>query len=133
MTIRAGVLLAIACCSLLGPTRARAGDSPRRIYTYRQAEEARRLARRECKPLVIHFVPDSKTGAEQLDSFYKDPQGVPAELIDDVVIVVVPTQRYSRFARRLGITGPGGYRTVSAYDLSAMDDGSVPTCRSGFV
>jgi|GEM_PF-1661129 len=104
-----------------------------RIFSYRNAEKARRLARWECKPLVVHFVPDTKLGADQLNAFYARDGGVPRSLLDKVVIVVVPTERFRGFARQLGITGDGGYRTISAYDLSALDDQSQPTCRSGFV
>ena len=104
-----------------------------RIFSYKNGEKARRLARWECKPLVVHFVPDTKLGSDQLNAFYAKPGGVPRELLDEVVIVVVPTGRFRRFARQLGITGDGGYRTISAYDLGALDDRSQPTCRSGFV
>ena len=104
-----------------------------RIFSYKNAEKARRLARWECKPLVVHFVPDTKLGADQLNAFYAKDGAVPRALLDKVVIVVVPTERFRGFARQLGITGDGGYRTISAYDLSALDDRSQPTCRSGFV
>ncbi len=104
-----------------------------RIFTWRQAAQARALARWECKPLVVHFVPDSKLGQDQLDAFYAKPGGVARELLDEVVIVVVPTERYERFAQQLGITAAGGFRTISAYDLGALDERSQPTCRSGFV
>ena len=104
-----------------------------RIYMYGDADAARERARWECKPLVVHFVPDSKTGSDQFNSFYRKRGGVPASLLEDVVIVVVPTQRFPAFARGLGIDGPGGFRTISAYDLSPLDEQSVPTCRSGFV
>ena len=104
-----------------------------RIFTYKNAEKARRLARWECKPLVVHFVPDTKLGADQLNSFYARPGGVTRELLEEVVIIVVPTERFRGFARQLGVTGEGGYRTISAYDLGALDNRSQPTCRSGFV
>lgn len=116
-----------------GPTSRPATGPSGRIFSYRNAEKARQLARWECKPLVVHFVPDTTLGADQLDAFYARPGGVPRELLDDVVIVVVPTGRYRRFARQLGITGDGGFRTISAYDLGVLDDRSQPTCRSGFV
>ncbi len=119
--------------SASGPTSRPATGPSGRIFTYKNAEKARRLARWECKPLVVHFVPDTKLGADQLNAFYAKPGGVPRELLDEVVIVVVPTERFRGFARQLGITGEGGYRTISAYDLSALDDKSQPTCRSGFV
>ncbi len=115
------------------PTSRAATGPSGRIFSYKNGEKARRLARWECKPLVVHFVPDTKLGADQLDAFYAKPGGVPRELLDEVVIVVVPTERFRRFARQLGITGDGGYRTISAYDLGALDDRSQPTCRSGFV
>ena len=115
------------------PTSRPATGPSGRIFSYKNAEKARRLARWECKPLVVHFVPDTKLGADQLNAFYAKPGSVPRELLDQVVIVVVPTGRFRRFARQLGITGDGGYRTISAYDLGALDDRSQPTCRSGFV
>ena len=127
------------CCSVLfvGPCllsmAAQASEPPRRIFTYREAERARRLARQECTPLVIHFVPDSDVGAKQLDSFYGGPDSIPESVLSEVVVVVVPTKRYSGLARQLGITGPGGYRTISPFDLDTMDEKAQPTCRSGFV
>ena len=42
-------------------------------------------------------------------------------------------EKYRGFAVRLGVTGEGGFRTISAYDLSTMDSGAEPTCRSGFI
>lgn len=104
-----------------------------RIFSYREAEKARALARWECKPLVIHFVPDTQLGAKQLDAYYAKPGGASRELLDRVVIIAAPIGRYRGFARRLGINGDGGYRTISAYDLGVVDDSSQPTCRSGFV
>jgi hypothetical protein len=104
-----------------------------RVFTYRQAEQARLLAQTECKPLVIHFVPDTKLGDEQFESFYRGPEAVPASLLDDVVIVAVPTQKFASLARQLGIGGGGGYRTISAYDLNPMEGEARATVRSGFV
>jgi hypothetical protein len=108
-------------------------SSDRHIYSYQQGEHARRVARASCKPLVIHFVPESRVGWDQLQGFYARPGGVTDDLLEDVVIVVVPTQRFAGLARQLGISGAGGYRTISPYDLSPLDERSVPTCRSGFV
>ena len=116
-----------------GPTTRPATGPSGRIFTYKNAEKARRLARWECKPLVVHFVPDTKLGADQLNAYYANEGGVSRDLLEEVVIVVVPTGRFRGFARQLGITGDGGYRTISAYDLGALDDASQPTCRSGFV
>ncbi len=126
-------LLALAIICTVGVQSVQAGSPPRRVYKYRDAEKARRLARDECRPLVIHFVPDSKLGADQLKAFYAQSTGVPAELLEQVVIVVVPTERFRRFARQLGVTEAGGYRTISAFDLSTVDQESQPTYRSGFV
>jgi len=140
--IRRTAILAIIALLLLmfqrhavaAPPTSRPATGPSgRIFSYKNAEKARRLARWECKPLVVHFVPDTKLGADQLNAFYAKPGGVSRALLDKVVIVVVPTERFRGFARQLGITGDGGYRTISAYDLSALDDQSQPTCRSGFV
>ena len=52
----------------------------RRIFSYKQADEARRLAQEECKPLVIHFIPDTKVGAKQLDNFYSGKRRIPDDL-----------------------------------------------------
>jgi hypothetical protein len=114
------------------PVVARAAEPPRRIFTYREGEQARQVARRECKPLVVHFVPDTKLGSDQLNSFYRGPERIPQSILDGVVIVAVPTQQYSSFAKQLGVSGQGGFRTISAYDLSTVDEKSVPTCGSGF-
>ena len=103
-----------------------------RIFPYTEAEAARRLAQRECKPLVLHFIPDTEVGAKQLDDFYAGRKRIPNDILDQVVIVVLPIGKYARFAKELGINGPGGYRTISAFDLSPFDKSSQPTCRSGF-
>ena len=128
------LLLVLQQHAVAAPPTSRPATGPSgRIFSYKNAEKARRLARWECKPLVVHFVPDTKLGADQLNAFYAKDGGVPRALLDTVVIVVVPTGRFRGFARQLGIRGDGGYRTISAYDLGALDDRSQPTCRSGFV
>jgi hypothetical protein len=131
MALRAFYALLLTVSSMTAPGEA--SQPQRRIFTYRDAEEARRLAQRECKPLVIHFIPDSQIGAEQLEAFYNEQDGVPQNLMDRVVIVLVPTEKYVRFARRLGVTDAGGYRTISAFDLTTFDQQAVQTYRSGFV
>ena len=103
-----------------------------RVYPYQQAEKARKLARRECKPLVIHFVPDSQVGAEQLQSFYAGHRRVPDAALDKVVVIGVPREKYALFAQELGVMSPAGFRTISAYDLNPVDENSVPTVRTGF-
>lgn len=103
-----------------------------RIFPYQQAEQARQLAQTECKPLVIHFIPDSKVGAKQLNSFYDSVYGVSEEVLDSVVVLVVPTNRYASFAKELGVKGQGGFRTVSAYALTPFKEKAIPTCKSGF-
>jgi hypothetical protein len=105
----------------------------RRIFTYREGEQARQVAQQECKPLVVHFVQNNVTGGEPLNSFYAGSDSVPKSLLAKVVIVAVPIEQYRAFAQQLGVTGPGGYRAISAYDLSTLDEKSQPTCRSGFV
>ncbi len=104
-----------------------------RVFTYKQAAKARRLARDECKPLVIHFVPDDRLGGEQIESYYQGHARVLDSILKKVVIIAVPTNRFPRFAQQLGITGPGGYRTISAYDLDVVDEVSFCTVRTGFV
>ena len=108
-----------------------AGAAPR-IYPYMQAEEARQLARLECRPLVIHFVPDSPMGKEQLESFYQNEWSISQDTLNSVVIIVVPIEKYRRFAQSLGLNHIGGYRTISSFDLNPIDEQSMPTCRSGF-
>lgn len=127
-----GFLTAVAALALLAGPKDVPGPQ-RRVFTYRKAEQARQLARKECRPLVIHFVPDSQLGAEQLQSFYNDEDGIPDRLLERVVIVVAPREKYAGFANKLGVTEAGGYRTVSAFDLSTFDEEAVPTYRSGFV
>ncbi len=108
-------------------------ETNRRIFTFREGEQARQLAQRECKPLVVHFVPNNKTGGDQLTSFYAGSKAVPKSVLERVVIVAVPIEQYRGFAQQLGVTGAGGYRAISSYDLSTLDEKSQPTCRSGFV
>jgi len=121
----AGVVVGLAGGDAQKPTA--------RVFSYRQAEQARLVAQRECKPLVIHFIPDTKLGGQQFEAFYRGPDAVPASVLEDVVIVAVPTRKFAGLARRLGITGLGGYRTISAYDLSPMENQAQATCRTGFI
>ena len=108
------------------------GPKGRRIFTYQEAEAARALAQRECKPLVLHFLPDSDVGAKQLEEFYGGKHRVPDRILEQIVIVLLPVERFQKFARELGVTGPGGMRTISAFDLGPMDAASTPTCHAGF-
>jgi hypothetical protein len=103
-----------------------------RIFPYTQAEQARRLAQEECKPLVIHFIPNTELGADQLDRYYTGKYRIPDDVLEKLVIVVVPSEQFAKLKQDLGVTGPGGYRTISAYDLAPFDEKSVPTCKSGF-
>jgi hypothetical protein len=104
-----------------------------RVFPYQLADRGRQLARDECKPLALHFVPDSKLGGDQLVAFYQGRKRVPDAILEKVVIVALPTEGFLQFARQLGITDKGGYRTISAYDLGAFDRGSLRTTRSGFI
>ena len=116
-----------AVALLAGVVRA---DQPEpRVYPYQQADTARRIAIEECKPLVVHFVPDNATGSEQLTSYYRGPNSVPQEILEKVVIVVLPTERFRDFANELGVTGVAGYRTISPYHLSPLGKAAKPTCR----
>lgn len=103
------------------------------VFPFQQADKARQVARDQCKPLTLHFVPDSKLGGKQLEAFYRGPNRVSDEVLEKVVIVALPTAKFARFAKQLGITDMGGYRTISAYDLGAFDKASLGTIRSGFV
>jgi len=117
-------------CSASAGNAAKLGP---RVFTDEEAEEARALARRECRALVVHFVPASTLGFEQVQAYYKNRTGIPSAALDDVVVVVIPTGKYPGFARQLGITEAGGFRAISAFDLGPVDSRSVITCRSGFV
>jgi len=103
------------------------------VFLPHQANEARRLAQEQCKPLVVHVVPNSSVGVKQVGEFYGRFGAIPKDVLDKVVIVVLPGDRYGRFASQLGITDAGGLRTISAYDLDALDARSVTTCRAGFI
>lgn len=120
---------AVALCTAL-PLRA--DDRTQRIYFVDQAEAARSHAIRECCPLVLHFIPDNNVGREQITSFYTRSDGVPKDVLDTVVILLLPIDRYREFALDLGVVSAGGYRTISPYHLSPMDSFAKPTCFSGF-
>jgi len=122
-------LLVVVCW----PVRASGVGSMDRVFSYKQARKARQIARDECKPLVIHFVPDTQLGGEQITSFYRGPYRVPSAILDKVVIIAVPTSKFAGFAKQLGVTGIGGYRTISPYRLDIVDEDSLSTVRSGFV
>lgn len=103
-----------------------------RIFPYDKAETARQLARKECKPLVLHFVPDDEVGFKQFHLFYTERYRVPDELLNKLVIVVIPSRRFAAFKNQLGVKGAGGYRTISAYDLEPFNAKAVQTCHTGF-
>ena len=119
--------------SLSSQSPAAAKANEQRIFNHDQAEVARKLAQRECKPLVIHVVPNSRHGSDQLRQYYGEFGAVSRSLLEQVVIVVLPQDRYARFAQQLGIRDAGGFRTISAYDLNTLDSRSVTTCRAGFI
>jgi hypothetical protein len=119
-------------CLVLPAGGLQAAQPGQRVFPYNEAETGRQLARRECKPLVVHFFPDTRLGSEQLEALYSGPERIPQSVLDKLVIVAVPTERFSRFARNLGLTTPGGYRTLSGYDLNPFDEKAVATCRVGF-
>lgn len=118
--------------AVYGASPGRAEEPAQRIYLVDQAEAARSHAIRECCPLVLHFIPDNHLGREQITSFYGRSDGVPKEVLDRVVILLLPIDRYREFARDLGIVTAGGYRTISPYHLSPLDVSAKPTCFSGF-
>ena len=124
---------AVLIAAVLWPVRASAFGPTERVFSYKQAKKARRIARNECKPLVIHFVPDTQLGGEQIKSFYRGANRVPSSILDKVVIIAVPTKKFARFAKQLGVTGIGGYRTISPYSLEIVDEASLSTVRSGFI
>jgi len=103
-----------------------------RVFPYDKDEAARQLARKECKPLVLHFVPDDKVGFQQFQWFYTEKYRVPDDVLDKLVIVVIPSGRYAGLKNQLGVKGPGGFRAISAYDLEPFDTKAAQTCRSGF-
>ncbi len=119
--------------SINGQPCATAKANEQRIFNHDQADVARKLAQRECKPLVIHVVPNSRLGSDQLRQYYGDFGAIASSLLDQVVIVVLPQDRYARFAQQIGVRDAGGFRTISAYDLNTLDSRSVTTCRAGFI
>lgn len=124
---------AFLIAAVLWPIQTSVAGPFKRVFSYKQANEARQLARDDCKPLVIHFVPDDQLGSRQVKTFYTGPKKIPSSLLEKVVIIVVPTKKFARFARQLGVTGIGGYRTISPYSLDILDDQSLSTVRTGFV
>lgn len=97
------------------------------MFQHTQAREAQQLAQRECVPLVIHVVTGNSVGMKQVSDFYYGADGIPANVLDRVVILVIPREKYVRFAEQLGVYGTSGLRTISAYDLSFFDDQSTTT------
>lgn len=103
------------------------------VFLPEQANEARQVAQRACKPLVVHVVPNARVGMEEVVGFYQPGGELPREVLDRVVIVILPRDRYWKFAAELGINDAGGMRTLSPYSLDTLDAGSVTTCRAGFI
>lgn len=130
-----GVLCAAIFLVIAFPSTARAADCPPviSIYLPQDAADARRRAQEQCKPLVVHVVPNSRVGVEQAYEFYGRFGKISKEVLDKVVIVLLPRDRYAKFAAQLGINDAGGLRTISAYDLDTLDSKSVATCRAGFI
>ena len=103
------------------------------VFLPNQANQARELAQTMCKPLVVHVVPNSSVGYTQMLEFYGAGGEMPPEVLDRVIIVILPRDRYAKFSSELGITDAGGMRTISPFSLDTMDASSVTTCRAGFV
>ena len=129
--MRLGALPLIAAPLFLIPTMAQASDLSMHVFLYRRADEARQLAQRECKPLVIHFVPDSPLGAEQMKSFYTGKRRVREVVLEKVVIIAVPREKFPLFAQQLGVTSHAGFRTICPYDLRPVDRGAYRTVYDG--
>ena len=114
------VLVAAVC-----PAEARSKNP--RVFRYRQADKARDLARRENKPLVIHLIPSNANGAKQIRKFYESRGGIPRQVLDRVVVLLLPQEKFAAFAAKLGIQQVGGMRTISPYDLSMYGYSALET------
>ena len=85
-----------SCIVLLGLcSHARAQITPKNVFTFRDAEEARRRAREQCKPLVLHFLPDTRLGEQQFNSFYWGKSSVKRSLLESVIIDPTPSSSAS--------------------------------------
>ncbi len=127
-----GFLIAAADVIAAGPVRPN-------YFTHRQAKQAQRIAQDECKPLVLHFLPETPFGRLQVRSYYDSSVGgVSRDVLQQAVVVILPMPRYAGFAAQLGIIEEGGLRTISPFDLVAVDTQSVSTlqtvlrCKPGF-
>jgi len=118
---------------IASPVRAAAPDLSPSVYAPDRAKQARDAAKTGCRPLVVHVVPNSRIGVQEVLEFYQPGGEIPADLLARVVIVILPRDRYAKFATELGITDAGGMRTISAYSLDTLDAAGVTTCRAGFV
>jgi len=127
MPVRPSTLAALLISAFAWP--AVAGQPHYRVYNDDQAPEALRVAQRECKPLVLHFVPTEKDAANQRREYYGPHSPIPREDLERMVVVIIPKDRYPDFARQMGIQDAGGIRTVSPYEFTFTDRWSLTTVK----
>lgn len=119
--------------ALLCAIEAQAADRPYRYYTHQQAQAALQAAQRECKPLVLHFVPNATVGAEQTRAYYGARSPIPRADLERVVVVVIPKSEFPDFAAEMRVDDAGGLRTVSPYEMSFTDRFALTTVRETLV
>lgn len=125
--------VALWSIALLCAVEARAADRPYRYYTHQQAQAALQVAQRECKPLVLHFVPDDAVGAEQTRAYYGAKSPIPRADLERVVVVVIPKSAFPEFAEAMRVDDAGGLRTVSPYEMTFTDRFALTTVRETLV
>ena len=111
------------------PLQAHGAGGKQHVYRHHQAEYAIKVAQRECKPLFVHVVPDTGSVGRHIKRFYGPDSPISAELLDRVVVLVMPADKYPHLRDQLGIDGKGGVRTLSPYSLEFSDFGSTATTR----
>lgn len=117
----------LVCAVLLMAGPARADRPQRRVFSVAQADAARDLAMRECKPLVMHFAYNDEQAGEEMHTFYGDDV-VPPEVLEKVVVVVLSKQAFQQFAEDLGVFGYSGYRSISPFHLTPLSSTKKPKC-----
>jgi hypothetical protein len=62
-----------------------------------------------------------------LQSFYTSQHRVREMVLQKVVIVAVPREKFPLFAQQLGVTSHAGFRTICPYDLRPLNKRAYPT------
>jgi hypothetical protein len=108
-------------------TASLAGKPAYGIFRHTVARLALQKARDECKPLVIHVVPTARRGRRQIKEYSGRKSSIPRDVLEGVVVLVVPRDKYPDFVHALGLNTDTGLCSLSPYGLAHDSEGRMET------